>query len=114
MKAKYFWKLNANKNDNSKKFFDEINSKTPRKTYQTNKIVYNHLEETLCIDLADMIDYKTSNSREYRYIFIINDNFSKYTWAIPLKSKNSKTETENFPNIFTSSKRFPIKFAKDR
>ena len=29
-------------------------------------------------DLADFLDYKTSNNKGFRYIFIIIDNFSKY------------------------------------
>ena len=37
------------------------------------------------IDLADMIDYKYSNNKGYRYIFVIFDDFSKNLWAIPLK-----------------------------
>ena len=66
-------------------FIDEIYSKAPKKNYPTNKIVYNHIDEILSIDLADMIDYKISNKKSYRYIFIINDNFSKHLWAITLK-----------------------------
>ena len=33
------------------------------KNYETNKIVYNHIDEIWSIDLADMIDYKTSNNK---------------------------------------------------
>ena len=55
--------------------------------YPTNKLVYNINDEIWSIDHADMIDYKTSNNKGYRYIFIIVDNFSKYLWAIPLKNK---------------------------
>ena len=40
-------------------FIDETYSKPPRKSYPTNKIVYNHIDEIWSIDLADMIDYKT-------------------------------------------------------
>ena len=66
------------------------------------------------IDLADMIDYKISNNKGYRYIFIIIDNFSKYLWAIPLKNKYSQTITKEFSNILTTSKRKPIKLESDR
>ena len=50
-------------------FIDEIYSKPPKKTYPTNKIVYNHIDEIWSIDLADMIDYKISNTQGYRYIY---------------------------------------------
>ena len=65
------------KKDLAKTFVDEIYSKPPRKNYPTNKIIYNHIDEIWSIDLADMIDYKTSNNKGFRYIFIVIDNFSK-------------------------------------
>ena len=61
-----------------------------------------------------MIDYKISNNKSYRYIFIIIDNFSKYLWAIPLKNKYSQTITDDFSNILTKSKRKPLKIENDR
>ena len=47
-------------------FVDEIYSKPPKKNYPTNKIVYNHIDEIWSIDLADMVDYKTSNNKGFR------------------------------------------------
>ena len=102
------------KKDLTKIFIDEICSKPPRKNYSTNKIVYNHIDEIWSFDLADMIDYKTSNNKGYRYIFIIIDYFSKYLWAIPLKNKYSQTITNEFSNIITTSKRKPLKIESDR
>ena len=74
-----------NNKDLVKIFVDEIYSKHPKRNFPTNKITYNHIDEIWSIDLADMIDYKTSNNKGYRYIFIVIDNFSKYLWAVPLK-----------------------------
>ena len=95
-------------------FIDEIYSKPPRKNYPTNKIVYNFVDEIWSIDLADFSDYKTSNNKGFRYIFIVIDNFSKYLWAIPLKNKYSQTITNEFSNILSTSKRKPIKIESDR
>ena len=95
-------------------FVDEIYSKPPRKNYPTNKIVYNSIDEIWSIDLADFSDYKTSNNKGFRYIFIVIDNFSKYLWAIPLKNKYSQTITNEFSNILTTSKRSPLKLESDR
>ena len=102
------------KKDLTKIFIDEIYSKPPKKNYETNKIIYNHIDEIWSIDLADMIDYKISNNKGFRYIFIIIDNFSKYLWAIPLKNKYSHTITNEFSNIITTSKRKPLKIESDR
>ena len=102
------------KNDLTKIFTDEIYSTPPRKNYPTNKIVYDHIDEIWSIDLADFSDYKTSNKKGYRYIFIVIDNFSKYLWAIPLKNKYSQTVTNEFSNILSTSKRKPLKMESDR
>ena len=95
-------------------FVDEIYSKPPRKSYPTNKIVYNHIDEIWSIDLADMIDYKISNNKGFRFIFIIIDNYSKYLWAIPLRNKYSQIITNELSNIITTSKRKPLKLESDR
>ena len=102
------------KRDLTKIFIDEIYSKPPKKNYPTNKIICNHIDEIWSIDLADMIDYKTSNNKGFRYIFIVIDNFSKYLWGMPLKNKYSQTITNEFSNILTTSKRKPLKLESDR
>ena len=102
------------KKDLSKIFIAEIYSKAPMRNYTTTKIVCNHIDEIWSIDLADMIDDKTSNNKGFRCILIIIDNLSKYLWCIPLKSKNSKTTTDVFSNILTTSRRSPIKLESDR
>ena len=100
--------------DLTKIFIDEIYSKHPKKNYPTNKLIYNHIDEIWSLDLVDMIDYKISNNKGFRYIFIVIDNFSKYLFAIPLKNKYSKTITNELSNIITSSKRKPIKLESDQ
>ena len=93
---------------------DEIYSTPPRKNYSTNKIIYNSIDEIWSIDLADFSDYKTSNNKGFRYIFIIIDYFSKYLWCIPLKNKYSQTITNEFSKILTKSQRKPLKIESDR
>ena len=61
-----------------------------------------------------MIDYKISDSKGFRYIFVKIDIFSKYVWAIPLKMKNSKTVTDAFSNILSTSKQSSLKIESDR
>ena len=102
------------KKDLIKVFIDEVFSKPPIRNYPTNKIIYNQIDEIWSIELADMIDYKTSNNKRFRYIFIIVDNFSNYLWAIPLKNKYSLTITIEFSKILTTSKREPLRIESDR
>ena len=80
------------KRDLSKIFFNEIYSKPPRKTYSTNKVLFNHIDEIWSINLADMIDYKILNNKKNRYIFSIMHNFSEYIWCIPLKKLSNKNK----------------------
>ena len=57
------------KRDVIKICIDEEYSKAPLRNYPTNKIVYNYVDEMWSIDLADIIDYKTSNNKGFRYIY---------------------------------------------
>ena len=102
------------KKDLKKIFINEYYSKPPPRNYPTNKILYNHIDDIWSIDLADMTDYKISNNKGFRYIFIIIDNFSKYLWAIPLKNTYSQTKTNDFSNILTTSKRKLLQIEPDR
>ena len=102
------------KKDNIKIFIDETNSSPPKKNFETNKTVNNHIDEIWSIDLADMIDYKISNNKRFRYIFVIVDNFSKYLWAILLINKLSQTIKNEFSSNLSTSKRKPFKIESDR
>ena len=73
------------KRDLTKIFIDEIYTFPLKKMYSTNQIIYIHIDDIWSIDLVDMIDYKISNNKRFRYTFIIIDIFSKYLWAIPLR-----------------------------
>ena len=97
-----------------KVFNDTIYSKLPTKYYETNKIFYNHIHEIWSIDLADMIDYRTSNNKRFGYIFIIIDNFSRYSWCGPLKFRKSQTITQVISNIPSTSIPIPNKIESDR
>ena len=101
------------KKDLTKIFITEIYKKPPVENYPTNKSIYNRLYENWSIDLAEMIDYKTSNNKGFRYIFVELDNFNKYLWALRLK-KYSQTITNEFSNILTTSERKPLKIESDR
>ena len=57
----------------------------------------------------ELSDYKSSNNKAFRFLFVINDNFSKYTWCIPLKNKYGQTKTDDFSKILSTSKRKPLK-----
>ena len=55
------------KKDNIITFINELHIK-PKFFNPINKITYNHIDEIWSIDLADMIDYKISNNKKFRFI----------------------------------------------
>ena len=67
-------------------FFDKIKNEAPKKNYETNKLKYEHIDEIWNTDLADMIDYKTSSTKGYQFIFVMFNNFSQTLWCTPLKN----------------------------
>ena len=95
-------------------FSDEIYSKPPLRIYPTIKIVNNHIDKIWSINLVDMVGYKISNNKGFRYLFVIFDKFSTFLWAIPLKNNYSQTITNEFSIFLTTSKRKPLKIESDR
>ena len=95
-------------------FRDEIYSTPPGKSYQTNKMTSDIIDEIWSIDLMDISDYKFSDNEGFCYIFVIVDSFSRYTWCVSPKNKNAQTIPYQFSNIPNSSKRSPVKLEKKR
>ena len=99
---------------NIKIFINEIYSKPPKRNYATNKTDVYFIDDIWSLDILDLKDYGPENSRGYRYVLVIIDNFSKYGWTVPLKNKNAQTIKDSFENILTSSKRKPNLIESDR
>ena len=93
---------------------NEIYSKPPKKYYPTNKTDVYHVDDNWSIDILDFKEYGIENNRGYRYVLVIMDNFSKYGWTVPLKSKNAQTIKGSFEIILIGSKRKPNLFETDR
>ena len=90
---------------NIKIFINEIYSKPPEKYYPTNKTDVYHIDDTWFLDILDLKDYGPEQNRGYRYVLVIIDNFSKFTWAVPIKNKNVQTIKDSFENIIIISKK---------
>ena len=99
---------------NIKIFINEIYSKPSKKNYDTNKTDVYHIDDIWSLDLLDLKDYCPENKRNYRYVLVVIDNFSKFGWTIPLKNKNGQTIRDSFENILINSKRKPNLIESDR
>ena len=95
-------------------FINEIYSKGPKKYNPTNKTDVYHVDDIWSLDILDLKDYGSENNRGYRYVLVIIDNFSKYGWTVPLKTKNAQTIIDSFENILIKSKRKPNLIESDR
>ena len=95
-------------------FINEISSKGAKKNYATNKTDVHHVDDTWSLDILDLKDFGPENNKNYRYVLVIIDNFSKFGWTIPLKNKNAITVKDSFESILISSKRKPNLIESDR
>ena len=83
------------------------------KKFQRIQIQTHYKDECWSIDLIDRSSLSKYN-KNYKFIFTIIDNHTKYAWAIPLKDKSGKSTTTAFKNLLETSKRKPHKIWSDR
>ena len=70
------------------------------------KLLLNILMIFGVLDLLDMIDYKTKNNNDFRYILVVIDNFSKFGWTNSIKEiKMHKQYTDEFSKIINNFKK---------
>jgi hypothetical protein len=81
-----------------------------KRKFERRKVVSNGKDNIFGADLVDMTKL---NDGEYRYILTVIDIFTKYAWAIPLKSKSSNSVLEAFKSIIEKSHRKPLKLWVD-
>ena len=69
--------------------------------------------ECWSIDLIDRSSLSKHN-KNYKFIFTIFDNHTKYAWAIPPKDKSERSSTTAFKKLIETSERKPDKIWSDR
>src|SRR3981189_3128087 len=84
--------------------YKPIRHKFPRR-----KVMVSGIDSIWASDLVEM-----PPERGYKYILTIVDVFSKFGWAIPLKSKTGIEMTETFQKILKESGRIPKKIWSDK
>ena len=83
------------------------------KKFQRIQIQTHYKDECWSIDLIDRSSLSKYN-KNYKFVFTIIDNHTKYAWAIPLKDKTGKSTTAAFKNLLETSKSKPQKVWSDR
>ena len=98
--------------DKKKEIAKEIFSPVIKK-FQRIQIQTHYEDECWSIDLIDRSSLAKYN-KNYKFIFTIIDNHTKYAWAIPLKDKSGKSTTTAFKSLIEKGKRKPDKIWSDR
>ena len=92
----------------AKEIFSPVVKKFDRIQIQTH-----YKDECWSIDLIDRSSLAKYN-KNYKFIFTIIDNHTKFAWAIPLKDKSGKSTTTAFKKLIETIKRKPEKVWSDR
>ena len=104
--------MNQNAGLRKKEIVKEIFSPVIKK-FQRIQIQTHYKDECWSIDLIDRSSLAKYN-KNYKFIFTIIDNHTKYKWAIPLKDKSGKSTTTAFKSPIEKAKRKPDKIWSDR
>jgi len=78
--------------------------KPARRSYKRNKVIVSSIDEQWQADLVDLQSLEKYNDG-YRYILTSIDLFSKFSWAILLKSKTSENIKNAFSHIFRTNRK---------
>ena len=100
--------MKEKKKEIAKEIFSPVIKKFQRIQLQTH-----YKDECWSIDLIDRSSSSKYN-KNYKFIFTIIDNHTKYAWAIPLKDKSGKSTTTALKSLIEKAKRKSDKIWSDR
>lgn len=78
--------------------------KPARKNYKRRRTVIKGLDDLWQADLAQLDQYASQN-KNFKYILVTIDAFSKYLWCKALKSKSGAEVTRAFAEVLKNSKK---------
>ena len=84
------------------KVINEIHAPA-RRNFARRKVKMRRPFETLQADLVEMGNYSREN-KNYRYLLTVIDIFSKFAWAVPVKTKNGKDVTNAMDTVLKKIK----------
>ena len=90
---------------------DEVH-KPIRKVKQYRKVISNYKNNIWAVDLVDMQEFSDIN-KNYKYILTVMDLYTRYAWAIPLKTKTGLEVSKAFKQIFDKMDDYPDKIYCD-
>jgi len=86
--------------------------KPARRNFRRRRVIIKGFDDLWQADLVEMGLYAKENNG-FKFLLTVIDTFSKYAWAIPIKTKTSENVTQAMQNIFVKSKRYPQNLQTD-
>lgn len=83
--------------NNVRAIAEEIN-KPARRNFETRMVVVNKQDTTWGADIVDMKTFVEDNDGYY-FLLTVIDIFTRYAWAVPLKTKSGEEVTQAFKSI---------------
>lgn len=87
--------------------------KPARKTYPRRRVIIRGLDDLWQADLVDMKQYSRENNG-FKYILMVIDTYSKFAWALPVKTKTGREVALAFEQLLqTGTNRQPKNLQTD-
>ena len=96
--------------EKKKKIAKEIFSPVIKK-FQRIQIQTHYEDECSSFDLIDRSSLSKYN-KNYKFVFTVIDNHTKYAWAIPIKDKTGKSTTTAFKSLIEKAKENLMNFGQ--
>jgi hypothetical protein len=86
--------------------------KPVRKHYKKRRVRVKGMDDTWAMDLVDMSRWSALND-DVKWMLTVMDIYTRYAWAIPMKSKSADDVLDAFRKVINGSKRMPSKIWVD-
>lgn len=81
--------------------------------FKRRRTIIKGLDDLWQMDLAEMGNYAREN-KNFKYILVLIDCFSKFVWTKPIKTKSGDEVARAVADIFRESKRLPKNLQSDQ
>ena len=87
--------------------------KPAKKKFCRRRVYAENVDSIWAVDLAENKRYINEN-KQYRYILVVVDVFSKMAWAKPMKKKNAQSAVAAFEDLLNETGLRPSKIWADK
>ena len=79
-------------------------NKTVRRKFKRNRVIVSGIDDQWDGDLMDLSSLAKYN-KNYKFILLLIDIFSRFVWAVPLKSKHASEIIKAFKKVFSKGRK---------